>query len=161
MKTKWKVLILVVVVIALAGGLIAAIRYSKQGVVTVQTDKVERRDLTAIVTASGEIKPRNYINIGTNAATPARIVDISVVEGQHVEKGQLLARLESVQPQAEVAAQQASLSSAKADVAAAEASLRASEENLKTTQASVDRAKAELERARSASTGRRACRKRS
>jgi HlyD family secretion protein len=147
-KTKWKVLISVLVVILLAGGLIGGIRYSKRGVVTVQTDKVERRDLTAIVTASGEIKPRDYINIGTNAAMPARIVDIAVVEGQQVEKGQLLARLESVQPQADVAAQRASLSSSKADVAAAEASLRASEENLKTTQASVDRATAELESAR-------------
>ncbi len=147
-KTKWKVLILIVVLLVIAGGVIGGIQYSKKGVVTVQTGKVIRQDLTAIVTASGEIKPRNYINIGANTMGPARIVGINVVEGQDVKKGQLLARLESVQPEAQVAAQRAQLSSAEADVAAAEASLRAADENLRTVQASAERAAAELERAR-------------
>ena len=101
MKRKWKVLILILAVIVIAGGVIAGVRYSKKGIVTVQTGHVVRQDLTAIVTASGEIKPRNYINIGTNAMTPSRIVEIAVTEGQRVTKGQLLARLDSVQPRAE------------------------------------------------------------
>lgn len=148
MKRKWKILLAVVAVIIIAGGVLGGIHYSKRGIVTVQTGRVARQGLTALVTASGEIKPRNYINIGANAMAPSRIVDIAVVEGQEVKKGQLLARLESVQPEAEVAAQRASLSSAEAEATAAEASLKAAEENLRTTQASVDRAKAELERAR-------------
>jgi HlyD family secretion protein len=116
--------------------------------VVVQTGRVTRQDLTALVTASGEIKPRNYINIGCNAMSPARLTEILVTEGQRVHKGQLLAKLESVQPEAQVAAQRASLSSAEAESAAAEASLRASDENLRTAQAAVDKAKAEQERAR-------------
>jgi len=147
-KRKWKILILILAVVVIAGGVAGGIEYSRRGVVTVQTDKVMRQDLTAVVTASGEIKPKNYINIGTNTMSPSRIVEIAVVEGQKVKKGQLLARLESVQPAADVAAQRASLSSAQAEAAAAEASLKAASENLRTTQASIDRAKAELERAR-------------
>ena len=49
--------------------------------------------------------PSGYINIGSNANGAARITDILVLEGARVRKGQLLAKLESVQPEAEVAAQ--------------------------------------------------------
>ena len=148
MKRKWKILVLVLALLVIVGGIAGGIQYSKRGIVTVQTGKVVRQDLTSLVTASGEIKPKNYINIGTNAMSPSRIIEIAVVEGQKVKKGQLLARLESVQPEAEVAAQRASLSSSEAESAAAKASLNASEQNLRTAKASVDRAKAELERAR-------------
>jgi len=147
-KRKWKILIFVAAATVIAGGVAAGIHYSRKGIVKVQTGKVKRQDLTAVVTASGEIKPKNYINIGTNTLSPARIVELAVVEGQRVKKGQLLARLESVQPEAEVAAQRAQLRAAEAEAAAAEASLRAADENLRTVQATVDRARAELERAK-------------
>lgn len=147
MKTKWKVTLGVTSVLVVAGGILGAVQYGKRGIVTVQTGRVVKQDLTALVTASGEIKPRNYINIGTNAVSPSRITDILVVEGQQVRRGQLLARLEAVQPQAEVAAQVAQLSSSEAESAAAEASLRAADDGIATAEASVARAKADLERA--------------
>ncbi|HEY7339233.1 MAG TPA: hypothetical protein VH639_30370, partial [Bryobacteraceae bacterium] len=50
-----------------AAGTIASVRWSQRDLVTVQTAKAIREDLTSIVTASGEIKPRNYINLGANA----------------------------------------------------------------------------------------------
>jgi len=93
MNRKWKILILVLAIVIIVGGVFGGIQYSKKGVVTVQTGKVVKQDLTALVTASGEVKPRNYINIGANTMGPARIVDISVVEGQRVSRGQLLAPL--------------------------------------------------------------------
>jgi len=147
-KRKWKIVLGIVLVLVISGAIFGSIRYSQRGIVVVQTGRVTRQDLTALVTASGEIKPRNYINIGCNAMSPARLTEILVTEGQRVHKGQLLAKLESVQPEAQVAAQRASLSSAEAESAAAEASLRASDENLRTAQAAVDKAKAEQERAR-------------
>jgi len=147
LKTKWKV-VLGVTAVAVTGGAIAGgIQYSKRGIVTVQTGRVARQDLVSLVTASGEIKPRNYYNVG-NAGAIARITEILVAEGQQVAKGQLLARLESVQPEAEVAAQRATVSSSEAESAAAEASLRAADENIRTLQAGIDRAKADLEKAR-------------
>ena len=148
MKTKWKVILGLTSVLVAGGGGFGAYKYTQRGIVDIQTGRVSRQDLTSLVTASGEIKPRNYINIGTNAIAPSRITDILVLEGQQVKKGQLLAKLESVQPEAEVAAQRASLSSSEAESAASEASLKAADENIATAQASVERARAELERAR-------------
>ena len=86
-------------------GVYASTVYSKKGVVTVQTGKVVRQDLTSIVTASGEIKPKNYINIGANARARSR--ELLVKEGDRVRKGQLLARIENMQPAADVEAQKA------------------------------------------------------
>ena len=56
MKKKWKILILLGLLLLVAGGVFASIQYSQRGIVTVQTGKVARQDLAAIVTASGEIK---------------------------------------------------------------------------------------------------------
>src|SRR5512143_3994101 len=141
MKTKWKIWLAVLVVLGLAGGVYYGVRKSQAEIVTVQSGKMTRQDLASTVTASGEIKPRNYINIGANAM--GRLTDILVKEGDRVHKGQLLAKLEAVQATADLEAQKAALSSAQADFAAMQASLQAAEENLKTSQASVDRAKAD------------------
>ena len=100
MKSKWKIIIGVSVVAILGIGVYASTVYSKKGLVTVQTGNVVRQDLTSLVTASGEIKPKNYINIGANARARSR--DLLVKEGDRVRKGQLLARIENVQPEADV-----------------------------------------------------------
>ena len=144
MKTKWKVLITVIAVLVLVIGVYASTVYSKRGVVTVQTGRVLRADLVSQVTASGEIKPKNYINIGANAM--GDLTEILVKEGDHVRKGQLLAKIEDVQPAADVDAQKATLSSAEADSTAAEAGLKAADENIVTMQATLNHDKADLER---------------
>jgi len=147
-KKKWKVIAGLVVLLAVAVGGYASYKFNQAAIITVQTGKAVRQDLTQLVTASGEIKPKNYINIGANnAGGPARIVDILVLEGDRVRKGQLLARLESVQPEADVAASRASVSSSEADSSAAEQAVRAADENIRVAEASVVRAKADLERA--------------
>jgi HlyD family secretion protein len=132
------------VVLVIAVGLYASTVYSKRGVVTVQTGQVTRGDLAAIVTSSGEIKPKNYINIGANAM--GNITEILVREGDHVRKGQLLARVENTQPTADVAAYQASVSSAEADTTASEAGLKAADENIHTMEAGLEHDKADLDR---------------
>ena len=144
MKKKWKILLAIVLVLVLAGAVAYGVRQSRADIVTVQTQKVFRQDLASTVTASGEIRPRKYVNIGANVM--GRLTDILVKEGDHVRKGQLLARQESVQAGADVEAQKASLSSSQADAAGAEAALAAATENLRTSQAGVDRAKSDLDR---------------
>jgi HlyD family secretion protein len=146
LKLKWKIILGLVLLLTIAGGVYAGIRYSKRGIVPVQTGRVVRQDLSSVVTASGEIKPRNYVNIGADAI--GRITEILVKEGDRVRKGQLLAKLESIQPQADVSAQKAALSAIQAESAAAESAVKASDDNLLTLQASIDRARADLERAR-------------
>jgi HlyD family secretion protein len=145
-KRKWKAILIVLVVAALGIGVYASTVYSKRGVVAVQTGKVVRSDLTSLVTASGEIKPKNYINIGANAI--GVLSEILVKEGDHVRKGQLVARVENVQPEAQVNSQKAAVSSAEADSNAAEASLKVGDENLRTYQAIIDHSQADLEHAK-------------
>ena len=144
MKPKWKITIVLIALVLAGAGIYASTVYSKRGVITVQTARAVKQDLTSLVTASGEIKPKNYINIGANAM--GQLTQVAVKEGDRVKKGQLLARIENVQPEADVQAQQASLSSAEADSAAAEAGLKAADENLTTGQADIDRNKADLAR---------------
>ena len=146
MTRKWKWILGIGGVIVVAGAVVASVKMSQRGIVTVQTGKVVRQDLTSLVTASGEIKPRDYYNVGANVM--GRIVEIGVKEGDHVRKGQVVARLENVQADADVQAQQASLSSAQADSSAAESALKAMDDNIASAQATVDRTKADLEKAR-------------
>ena len=154
MKRKWKIIITVAALLIAAIGVYASTVYSKRGVVSVQTGKVVRGDLTSLVTASGEIKPKNYINIGANAM--GEITELLVKEGDRVRKGQLLAKIENTQPAADVESQKANLSSAEADANAAEAGLKAADDNLATmrgaitqSQADLDRMKADYQRAES------------
>jgi len=143
-KPKTKVFITIAAVLVAGAGVYASTVYTKRGVVTVQTGRAVRQDLTSLVTASGEIKPKNYINIGANAM--GDITELLVKEGDKVKKGQLLAKIEDIQPEADVQAQKASLASAEADSNAAEAGLKASDENLNTMQAQIDHDKADLAR---------------
>lgn len=127
-----------------AGVVLASVKMSQRGVVAVQTEKVGRMDLTSVVTASGEIKPRNYINIGDNAS-PAPVTALLVKEGDHVHKGQVLARLASEQPAADVRAQDAALKSAFADSSASEQAVQSADDNIAVAEAQVQHDKADLE----------------
>lgn len=114
-----------------------SVQQSRKNVVEVQLGKVEKRDLAQVVTASGEIKPKTYVNISANAF--GKIVKLYVREGDHVKQGQLLAQLENVQSAADVAAMSASLGASQTDAVAADAAM-------KTAQADLNRAKADYER---------------
>ncbi len=144
MKRKWKILITLLALLIAAVGVYASTVYSKRGVVTVQTGQVVRQDLTSVVTASGEIKPKDYHNIGADAA--GDLTAILVKEGDHVKNGQLLARIEDVQPEADVNAQRAALSSAEANSTAAEAGLKSADENISTMQAALEKDIADQDR---------------
>jgi len=118
---------------------------SRKNVVTVQTGKTQVEDLAAVVSGSGEIKPKTYVNVSANAF--GKITKLFVREGDHVKKGQLLAQLENVQSSADVAATRASLEAARTDAIAAAAALKTAQANLARSQADDDRAKLDWERA--------------
>ncbi|HVP00559.1 MAG TPA: efflux RND transporter periplasmic adaptor subunit [Bryobacteraceae bacterium] len=146
MKRKWKIVLAVVVLLLLVGGVAAGVKWSQKDLVVVQTGLAAKADLTSIVTASGEIKPRNYINIGANAQ--GRITQLLVKEGDHVRKDQVVARIEHIQAAADVNAQKAAVASAQADSAAAEASVKSQDDAIVTAAASVEKSKSELARAK-------------
>jgi HlyD family secretion protein len=132
-----------VVVLAIIVG--ASVHQSGKNVVTVQTGKTQREDLSSVVSASGEIKPKTYVNIGANAY--GKITHLYVKEGDHVKRGQLLAQLENVQSSADVSAGQASVQAAETDAVAAQAALNTSDADLQRAQADYDRNKLDWARA--------------
>src|SRR5579872_4743519 len=134
-----------VVLVAILVGL--TVHQSSKNVATVQTGKVQREDLATVVSASGEIKPKTYVNVGANAF--GKITHLYVKEGDHVKKGQLLAQIENVQPEADVNANQASLQAAQTDAVAAEAGMKTSQADLLRAQADYERNKLDWDRAQS------------
>ncbi len=136
MKT-WKKVWLALGGVALVGGVVFfSIQQSRKGVVAVQTGRVLRQDLTSQVTASGEIRPKTFVNVGANAY--GKIVKLYVKEGDHVQQGQLLAQLDDVQPAADVKSTEAQLTAAQADY-------ESGVEQLNTNIADMSRAQADLE----------------
>jgi len=134
-----KVIFIVLGVLAVAGLVWFMVWKAQSGNTTVLTGKVVRQDLATVVSGTGQIRPKTFVNVG--ATSFGRITHLEVKEGDHVTKGQVLARVENVQPEANVDAQQAMISSSKTDVA----SYVAAE---KTAEATVEHSKADLEQKR-------------
>jgi HlyD family secretion protein len=147
MKAWKKVAIGAGIVVLLAAIVGFTVHQSGKNVVTVQTGKTQRQDLATVVSASGEIKPKTYVNIGANAF--GKITHLYVKEGDHVKKRQLLAQIENVQPEADVNANQASLQAAQTDAIAAEAAMKTAQADLLRAEADYDRNKLDWERAQS------------
>src|SRR5271170_7438739 len=104
-------------VLIIAGIVWYSVYKANQDVVTVQTGRVGRQDLISLVSASGEIRPKNYTNVLGEGI--GKITDIVVKEGDHVKKGDVLLHLENIQPGADVQAQVASIDAAESGMKAA------------------------------------------
>ena len=118
---------------------------SHKNLVTVQTGKAQKQNLASVVSASGEIKPKTYVNIGANAF--GKIVKLYVKEGDRVKKGQMLAQLENVQSSADVNAMRASLQAAETDYIAADAALKTAVADLNRAKSDAERTKLDYDRA--------------
>ena len=135
-----KKILLIILAVVVVVAVVALFIYRQQaGYTKVLTAKIARQELTTVVSGTGQIKPKTYVNVG--ATSFGRITHLLVKEGDHVTKGQVIATVESVQPEANVDAQKATIDAAKTDIA----SYIAAE---KTAEANVERAKADLEQKR-------------
>jgi HlyD family secretion protein len=132
-----KKILLIALAIIVTAGLVGFMVYKQQsGYTKVLTAKLVKQDLATVVSGTGQIKPKTYVNVG--ATSFGRITHLYVKEGDHVKKGQIIATVENVQPEANVDAQKATIAAAKTDIA----SYIAAE---KTGEANVEHAKADLE----------------
>jgi len=145
MKTWKKVAIGVGAVLALTIIVSVTVYQSHKNLVTVQTGKAQQQSLSSVVSASGEIKPKTYVNVGANAM--GKITKLHVREGDRVSKGEVLAQLENVQSTADVDANKASLQAAETDYVAADAALQTSRADLNRAQSDVDHANLDWDRA--------------
>jgi len=111
---RTRIVALGVGVVVIAGIVAGSILKDQKRRVVVQTGKAARRDLVSIVSASGEVKPKRYVDIGANVS--GRIVVLNVKEGDRVKKGEILARIESERYQAGTRQSEAAVESARADL---------------------------------------------
>jgi HlyD family secretion protein len=109
--------------VVLVGVVVASVVRDRKSKVPVQTQKAERRDLVSKVSASGEVKPKRFVNISANVS--GRIVLLLVKEGEAVRRGQVLAKIDSTRIEAGNRASEAGLEAARAELASAEADLEA------------------------------------
>ena len=143
MKTWQKVTLGIAIVLVLGGIVWYSVYEANKGVVAVQTGKVTKGDLTSIVTASGEIRPRNFTNVEGEGI--GKITEIVVKEGDQVKKGDILLKLENIQPGADVRAQQANIDSNEAGMQMASASYDSAVATLAERQADMTKAKFDLD----------------
>ena len=79
-------ILLVIVVLALV-----AIFKKKEVVITVQSEKVIRRNLTELVVANGKIQP--VVQVTLSPEVSGEIIELPVKEGQSVKKGDVLVKI--------------------------------------------------------------------
>jgi HlyD family secretion protein len=109
-KTKIALGLGLVVVVFLATRVMGSNRNS--GEVEVRMEPVARRDLVSAVTASGNIEAKSQVDVQSEVT--ARILRITVQEGDLVQKGQLLVELDQVQFRGNVESAEAQLTSQQA-----------------------------------------------
>jgi HlyD family secretion protein len=138
-RVKWSIAGAVGLVVVLVGGLGAAKRNNKS--VEVRIEPVEKRDLVASVTASGQVRPQTKVDL--SADITGKITVLSVKEGQMVTKGQFLLQIDPEQAHANVTRAEAALAAAQAQMAQSKANLIQSERSFERTSA-MKKANAQL-----------------
>lgn len=115
-------LVLVVVAVAVIVGLrVSGVVGGKERATQVELSDVERRTVTQLVTASGNIQPEVEVRISPDVS--GEIVELPIVEGDQVTRGQLLARIKPDFYQAQLDQAEASVLQAKANEAQRRADL--------------------------------------
>jgi HlyD family secretion protein len=157
-RKKWFWIVLVL--LAAGGAAIAAFARRGENGTLVTVETIQKRDLEAIVSASGKIEPKKTVNI--SAQTMGRVTRLGVQEGDRVRQGQFLLQIDPVNAEAQVrrdvaavAGAQTSLEQARVSLQSARANLDVARQNLKrqqelwsgglTTRESLERAQAEVE----------------
>lgn len=136
-RKKWFWILLVILV---AGGAAAAAfaRRGDQGT-TVTVETIQKRDLEAIVTASGKIDPKKTVNI--SAQNMGRVTKLAVEEGDRVKAGQFLLQIDPVTAEAAVRRDVAAVAGARTALEQSRTGLQSARANLEVAQQSLKRQK--------------------
>src|ERR1700761_5023902 len=130
-----KILFIILGIVVVAGLVTLFVVKQQSGYTKVLTAKLAKQDLSTIISGTGQIKPKTYVNVG--ATSFGRITHLYVKEGDHVKRGQILATVESVQARAGVDAQEASIRSADTDISSFEAAEKTAEATVAHSQADL------------------------
>ncbi len=92
----------------------ANLGFRRESGLAVTVEKIETRDLEAIVSASGKVQPKRSVNI--SAETMGKVVTVAVNEGDLVTRGQLLLEIDPKNLETRVQNAEASLASARSQL---------------------------------------------
>ena len=122
-KTLYIVIISVIVLLALLIGGKKAGWFGKQGnFKEVETKKIVKIDIIETVSATGKIQPE--IEVKLSSEVSGEVIELPIVEGQQVKKGELLVRVNPDIYQSSLNRSQATLQNTRAGLNQAEASLK-------------------------------------
>lgn len=111
-KKKTAIILSLVVLLIIIIIIVSANKGSSQGL-TVQTETAKKQSITEIVNSTGKIEPKTQVKISADVA--AKIIHLGVKEGDWVEKGVLLVRLDQERLTAALEQAEANLRSFKAN----------------------------------------------
>lgn len=137
MTTTKKVLIGAGIVVILAAIVYANFRFKRDEGLTVNTESIQKRDLEAIVSASGKIQPKRSVNI--SADTMGRVTDLAIEEGDRVERGQFLLQIDPRNLRSAVTRTEASLAAARSSTEQLQLALESARLSLKLAEDSQKR----------------------
>ncbi|MEZ5317219.1 MAG: efflux RND transporter periplasmic adaptor subunit [Vicinamibacterales bacterium] len=123
-----KLLIGLLVVVVLGVIAWANVGLNRSSGLSVTTEKIEKRNLEAIVSASGTVQPQKSVNI--SAETMGKVVNLTVAEGDLVKRGQLLLEIDPRNLETAVQNRSASLETARSVLAQQQAQYENSQVNL-------------------------------
>lgn len=132
-----KVVIGILIVVALGVIAYANLTFKRTTGIEVNTEKVAARDLEAVVSASGKIRPKKSVNI--SADTMGKVVGLAVNEGDVVQAGQFLLQIDPRNLQTQVNRSGASLAAAQSQLAETRVAVENARTNLKLAQDNLDR----------------------
>ncbi|MCI0694381.1 efflux RND transporter periplasmic adaptor subunit [candidate division KSB1 bacterium] len=122
MSKKKKIWIGIGVAAVIAIMVIANLSMSRKKATAVESQKVEERELRALVSASGKIRAK--VSVDISASTNGKVVKMAVDEGDLVDKGQFLMQIDPTPAEASVRQIEASIASAKANLDLVKANLQ-------------------------------------
>lgn len=132
-----KLLIGLVIVVVIGAVAYANLNFKRTTGVEVNTEKLALRDLEAIVSASGKIRPQQSVNV--SAETMGKVVGLAVNEGDIVKKGQFLLQIDPRNLQTQVNSREASLGAARSQLIETRTSIDNARTNLRQAQDNLAR----------------------
>lgn len=111
-RRKWKRWALLVIALLGAAGGIYLLK-KREPIIPITTEKAAIRDITQLVSATGKVRPEVEVKISPEVA--GEIIELPVIDGQPVKKGDLLVKIRPDDYIARVKQAEAALSAAQAD----------------------------------------------
>jgi len=136
-RKKWFIALVVILLLAAVAG--ANFYFKKSDAVAINAEGVKKRDLEAIVTASGTVQAKRFVNI--SAVSMGKVTRLAVEEGDRVKTGQFLLEIDPN-------ALRGTVQRGEAAVAAAQAGLAQSKVNVETARANLALAQTQVKRQR-------------